>query len=104
VYEGENIFGFMTELRIPIVPRWYVTIPQIPIRQFATWRLGLYATLFYDAGTVWYRSQRPEWEHMRSGYGAGLNFLLPYSVVIRLDRAWDEYGRGEWIFDLGVAF
>ena len=104
VYEGENIFGLLTELRIPIIPRLYVTIPQIPIRQFATWRLGLYATVFFDAGTIWNRLGHPGWEHMRSGYGGGLNFLLPYSVVIRLDRAWNEYGRGEWIFDLGVSF
>lgn len=102
--EGENAGGAFIELRIPIVPRLYVTVPEVPIRQFATWKLGLYAAIFGDIGTVWDKDERPEFADMPRGYGAGLHFLLPYGIVLRIDRAWNESRRGEWIIDVGVAF
>lgn len=102
--EGENLAGGFAELRLPIVPHVYVHIPEVPIRQFATWRLGLYAAVFADAGLVWDRKQRPDWAGLSRGIGAGLHVLLPYGTVFRIDRAWNEHGAGEWIFDLGASF
>jgi outer membrane protein assembly factor BamA len=102
--EGENIFGAFTELRVPVVAPFYLHVPQVPVSQFATWKLGLYATLFVDTGSLWNRNAHPDWNDMPYGYGAGLNFLLPYSMVFRIDRAWNERGHGEWIFDLFAAF
>ncbi len=102
--EGENAAAGFVELRIPIVPLLYLHFPQIPIRQFRTWKLGLYAALFADAGLVWDRDERPDFSGSARGYGAGLHFLLPYGAVFRIDRAWSETGRGEWIFDVGTSF
>ena len=34
-----------------------------------------------------------------TGYGAGIHFLLPYSVVLRTEYAWNEYGMGQFIID-----
>lgn len=102
--EGENAAGAFAELRIPIIPRLYIHVPEVPVRQFRTWKLGLYAALFADAGMVWDRKQRPDLTTASKGYGAGLHFLLPYSTVFRIDRAWDEAGRGQWIFDVGASF
>jgi len=102
--EGESAAGMFAELRIPIVPRLYVHVPQVPVRQFRTWKLGLYGAVFTDAGMVWERKDRPTLERMHRGSGVGLHFLFPYGVVFRVDRAWDEEGRGEWILDVGVAF
>jgi outer membrane protein assembly factor BamA len=102
--EGENSMGAFVELRIPIVPNLYIHVPQMPIRQFATWKLGLYAALFGDIGTVWDKDERPEFADMPRGYGAGLHFLLPYGIVFRIDRAWAENRAGQWVFDVGVAF
>ncbi|MBR9974647.1 MAG: BamA/TamA family outer membrane protein [Bacteroidetes bacterium] len=102
--EGENILGTFVELRIPIVPRMYLHVPEVPIKQFRTWKLGLYAALFFDAGTVWNKHERPFASPMPYGYGAGLHFLLPYGTVFRVDRAFDESGRGEWVLDVGASF
>jgi outer membrane protein assembly factor BamA len=102
--EGENILGAFAELRIPIIAPFFLHLENVPIPEFSTWRLGLYGTLFYDAGAVWYNRTRPPWNHAPHGFGAGLNFLLPYSMVFRIDHAWNEYGRGEWIFDMFAAF
>ncbi|PLX31997.1 MAG: hypothetical protein C0600_04105 [Ignavibacteria bacterium] len=102
--EGENSAGASAELRIPVVPHFYIHIPQVPIRQFATWKLGLYAALFADLGAVWDKDERPVWESTRRGYGAGLHFLFPYGIVFRIDRAWDDRGRPEWVLDIGASF
>jgi opacity protein-like surface antigen len=34
-----------------------------------------------------------------TGYGAGIDFLLPYSVVLRTEYAWNEFGVGQFIID-----
>ncbi len=102
--EGENIFGASLECRIPIVRSWYVHVPEVPIPQFATWRFGLYAALFMDAGTVWDRGRRLPLAGMPKGFGGGIHILLPYSVVFRAEHAWSETGSGEFIFDLGASF
>ena len=57
-----------------------------------------------DAGLVWDRHERPDISTSSRGYGAGLHFLLPYGTVFRIDRAWSETGRGQWIFDVGTSF
>jgi outer membrane protein assembly factor BamA len=102
--EGDDLAAGFAELRIPVLSPRYLVIPQIPIRQFSTWRLGLYVTAFADFGVTWYKNERPAWENVLQGYGMGLNFLLPYSTVLRLERAWNEHGAGEWIIDLNAAF
>ncbi len=102
--EGEDLFGAFAELRIPIVPQVYLYVPEVPIKQFRTWKLGLYGALFFDSGIVWNRDDRPFTGKIPHGYGAGLHFLLPYGTVFRIDRAWNESGRGEWIFDVGASF
>ncbi len=102
--EGENLFGAFAELRIPVVPEFYLHVPEVPIKQFRTWKLGLYAALFYDTGILWDKGDRPLTGRIPHGYGAGLHFLLPYGTVFRVDRAWDESGRGEWVLDVGASF
>lgn len=102
--EGENIFGASAELRIPIVSSWYVYVPEVPVPQFATWRFGLYAALFADAGNVWNKHETFRWNSIPSGYGGGLHFLFPYGYVFRIEYAWNEFGRGELVLDVGASF
>ena len=102
--EGENIAGASAEFRIPVIKSLYVTIPDAPIPEFATWKFALYAAAFFDTGTVWSESDRFDWKNLPYGYGIGLHLLLPYSYVVRAERAWNEHGRGEWILDVGVPF
>lgn len=102
--EGENLLGAFAELRIPIIPQLYLYVPVMPIKQFRTWKLGLYGAIFFDTGIVWNKGDRPFRSSLEHGYGAGLHFLLPYGTVIRVDRAWNESGRGEWVLDVGASF
>jgi hemolysin activation/secretion protein len=48
-------------------------------------RYGLYATIFYDIGTVWEKSESIKKKQFLSGTGVGLNLLLPFDYIVRLD-------------------
>ncbi|HTX17360.1 MAG TPA: POTRA domain-containing protein [Bacteroidota bacterium] len=103
--EGEDILGAKAELRVPLIGPSYMRIDEIPIEQFRDIRYALYATLFGDAGTVWYRTQPVAMNNVLSGFGAGLNFLLSYSFVARTEYAFGGPGfhHGEFILDLGAS-
>jgi outer membrane protein insertion porin family len=104
VYEGEDILGSSLELRVPIIPVRFLKVEAIPIPQFGVWRLGLYAALFGDVGKVWYRGASFDLHDLVRGYGVGLNLLLPYSSVFRIEYALNEARRGEFIFDISSSF
>jgi outer membrane protein assembly factor BamA len=99
--EGENLAGAIAELRFPIVSARYVKVGMLP-DGVNLWRLGLSAALFGDAGTAWFRDEKFSTGNLTKGYGAGLNFLLPYSIVLRVEYARNEARKGEVIIDLGT--
>ena len=78
-------------------------IPFLP-KSLLNYRFGLYLQLFADTGIIQNKNEPLSIRKLNSGYGIGLTFLfLPYNVF-RLERAWDEFGNPEWIFDVGVSF
>jgi len=104
IQEGEDIMGGNLELRFAILKPRYLTLPFIPVPEFSVLRYGLYAGIFADGGKVWYRNQPFPGTDWRSGYGAGLHFLLPYSLVVRTEYALNNMGRGEFFVDLDASF
>ncbi len=101
VIEGEDNVGYTLELRRYIFPPTYFRIGFVPLPQeFSIWRFGIAAALFANTGTSWYRGDRLNWNSLYSGYGGGLHFLLPYSVIIRVEYAWNQFHHGEFILDL----
>lgn len=101
VLEGENIASATLELRhYLIAPRVFrQTFLPVP-EEFSVWRFGLSAALFANTGAIWDRGAKVGPGDLFSGYGAGLHLLLPYSVVVRVEYAWNQYRRGEFILDL----
>ncbi len=97
-YEGEDIFTVYNEIRIPILKPRYVRgkdmmiVKEIPIVKDLDIRHGLYFTVIYDIGTVWYKEERIFKKRFLSGAGIGLNFIAPFGYVV----------RGEWVFRLGT--
>ena len=97
-FEGDDVFTIYNELRIPIVKPRYVKgkdmmiVKDIPIIQNLDIRHGLYFTLIYDVGTVWYKEESFLNKRFYSGVGIGLNFIAPFGYVIRT----------EWVFRLGT--
>jgi outer membrane protein assembly factor BamA len=105
VFEGEHLFCASMELRYPLLPArvFRINNPFLP-DEFSIWRFGISLALFADAGTTWYRQQRVPLESIASGYGGGIDFMLPYGLVIRTDYAWNNYGKGQFILDFRRAF
>lgn len=104
VYEGESIAGGSVELRIPVIKPVFFILPQVSIPEFAVWRFAMYAALFADAGEVWYRDQAFALKNFQTGYGFGFHFLLPYSIVLRTEYAFDQHRKGQFIVDIGASF
>jgi outer membrane protein assembly factor BamA len=101
VFEGENLAGGTIELRIPIIPAKTYDVSSLGIPPvFAFWRLGLSLALFGDTGVTWFRGQKISLASLASGLGAGLDFLLPYSFVLRTSYAWSDTWNGQFILDL----
>jgi outer membrane protein assembly factor BamA len=101
IIEGEDIAGVTLELRCPILKARTIIFRAIPLPpEFAIWRFGISLALFADAGNAWYRKERLQLRSFASGYGAGIHFLLPYGYVARVEYAFNDYGRGQFIFDL----
>jgi outer membrane protein assembly factor BamA len=101
VMEGENIFGVSSEVRYTLMAPEYFRVGAFP-EEFGVWRFGVTLTAFADAGTVWFRGQPFALDQFTKGYGVGLNFLLPYSLIVRTEYAWNESRRGEFIIDVGT--
>jgi len=113
IFEGDNLQFNSAELRYPIVPLSILRFDFIPIEQFKVMQWALYATLFFDAGNIWYNSRtmffgnRPttfNWQNMQYGYGAGLLLVGGYRIAARVDFAWNNRGAIDILFDNIVSF
>ncbi len=102
-YEGKNRFLASVALRLPVIPKHYYNlsknIPSLKDLEFA-----VYGTLFGNTGIVFSQKHDIQPRHFQSGFGVGLNVLLPYSNILRFEYAWNENLQGQFIFDGGVAF
>lgn len=105
VFEGENLAGVSAELRFNLVPPRIVRFTAIPLpEEFSIWRLGVTLALFVDTGVTWFRDEPVTFTDFSSGYGGGINFLLPYDVVVRTEYAWNELLQGQFILGLEASF
>jgi outer membrane protein assembly factor BamA len=104
VFEGENLIGFTAELRFPIIRPRVFEAKFLPLpREFTVWRWGVSFTLFTDSGRTWFRGETLTLTSFATGYGAGIDLLLPYGIVMRTQYAFDEYFDGEFILDFRTA-
>lgn len=112
VFEGDNKSGIYNELRFPVINPFFVKGKSIPLAKrisalkSLTYRLGLYATIFFDAGGVWDKQDNLFKTQFRNGFGAGLNFILPFGLIGRTDFAFRKEGKRfvpQIIFDLDAA-
>ncbi len=105
VFEGENMLGASIELRYPLVKPQTIRFTALPVpEQFSVWRFGISLAIFGETGSTWFRGEHIQIGSFHSGYGGGLDFLLPYSVVIRTHYAFNEYRKGQFVLDLRGAF
>ena len=103
IIEGENLLGFSSELHLTLLEPVYKKIDFMPA-EFSILKLGIVAAVFGDAGSAWFRGTPLMLKEFKKGYGFGLHFLLPYSMVLRTEYAFNEIRRGEFIIDIGSMF
>jgi len=115
VLQGEDKLFSSLELRIPLVKPFYVKgsdhfiISKLPIANSFSYRYGAYATLFFDIGGVWTRKESIYDVQFKNGFGAGINFLLPFDFVARLDLGFRKIPyktdyKGQLIIALDASF
>lgn len=113
VYEGDNRLGFFNEIRFPLLKERYFSGGGIPgvnlisALKKMSYRFAVYGTLFFDVGTVWNKSDLFINSRYYNGFGAGLNFILPFGLVGRTDFAFRTEGKRfipQLIVDLNAAF
>lgn len=104
--EGNYYYLLSLEFYYPIIEEWNIKLDFIPFlpEELLSYRIGLYAQLFGDAGAAQLKNQKIGLSDFDSGYGAGLTFLfLPYNIL-RVEFALDEFGNTTWIVNLGISF
>ncbi|MCH7972730.1 MAG: BamA/TamA family outer membrane protein [Bacteroidetes bacterium] len=104
--EGNNSYIGSAEINYALFNDMNLNLDFIPFipKRLLRYRVALYLQLFADTGTIQNKNEPLSIKKLNSGYGIGLTLLLlPYNVF-RLERAWDEYGNPEWIFDVRVSF
>lgn len=111
-FEGDNDMTLYNEVRVPIIQPNQIKGDQIPIirslpyiKKFA-YKYGLYFTMFYDVGTIWNEDDRIKSIHFLTGTGIGLNAILPFGLVGKVEWAF-RLGKpvvGQAIFGLGAKF
>ncbi|MCX6123119.1 MAG: hypothetical protein NTX44_16010 [Ignavibacteriales bacterium] len=102
--EAENKISASIELRLPIFLPRYLEIDWFPVPEFQKLRYGLYFGIFADAGKAWSRSQVLSEQPWYLGYGAGLQFLLPYGFTIRTETAINNLDKTEYFIDFDTSF
>lgn len=104
LFEGENVFLSSLEARYRLLGPKYYEWQNAIAPEFSILRYGVNLALFGDLGTTWYRDERIGDVKPVKGFGGGMHLLLPYSVVLRLEYAFNESLDGEFIVGLFVMF
>ncbi len=101
--EGDDMGLGSVEWKVTLLPLRYWPAPTyLPLT--TALKFGLNASVFYDVAAVWRRGQSARAGTWLHGFGVGLHVRVPYAEVVRLEAAFDEKGKAEFILDVGKAF
>jgi outer membrane protein assembly factor BamA len=111
-YEGENEFTAFNEIRIPIIQPRYIKASQLPLLKGMPYiknmdlKHGLYFTIIYDVGSVWYKDELIYDQRFLSGTGIGLDAILPFGYLVRAEWVMriDDPLRSQFTLTLGAKF
>ncbi|NNG26105.1 MAG: BamA/TamA family outer membrane protein [Ignavibacteriaceae bacterium] len=104
--EGNDRIIGSVELNYPLIEETRLNLYFIPFlpKSLLSYRVALISELFVDTGTTRLQGEPLSIKNFDTGYGGGLSVLfLPY-FVMRLELAFNDHGKSEWIFDIGASF
>jgi outer membrane protein assembly factor BamA len=103
--EGNNFILASVELNHPIISEWHLSLnlPFLP-NQLTSARIAIFTNLFFDTGLAYNNGQSWGQRDFQKGWGFGITILaLPYNAF-RIEYAFDEQLKGEFIFGSGFSF
>ncbi|RMF57510.1 MAG: hypothetical protein D6748_10975 [Calditrichaeota bacterium] len=103
---AKNLMLNSVELRWSILPIRYLSVKSDNFfRHFLhNLKYGISLGAFIDSGIAWDSAPQLNLKNHNTGYGLGIHIHLPFIYLIRIERAWNDQGRGEWIIDSWVTF
>lgn len=107
IFESNNITMNSLEFRFPISDIRFFSFKnagELFGDAAKNLKYGLSGTVFINNGISWNNLSELAIKKSRSGFGVGLNLILPGIEALRLESAWDDHGRYEGILDVGVSF
>lgn len=113
IFEGDNSIGCFSEIRIPIITPFYVKgkdhilIKKLPVLKDFSYQYGLYITPFFDIAGIFFRNQVLTNVSFQKGYGIGINVILPFNLIARIDVALNKEIKeftSRFTFDLEASF
>jgi len=111
VLEGESLISFSNEIRIPVIKPFFVggnnhiLLKRMPVLKNISYRYGLYFSPFFDIAAVWNDKIRKSQFH--PGYGIGLDLILPFNIIGRVDfalRNENNKFHSQFLFFLNSSF
>lgn len=107
VIDGSFMHINKAEMKFAIIPRHIIHVKQIPFRRFQDFPIGLYLTLFADAGIVidetFSNSDQFLKDRLLTGAGAGVNFITIYDLLLRLEYSFNHLGEGNFFLSTRIA-
>lgn len=106
IFEGENLALGSAEIRFPLMKIRYINIETLP--EFEEYsnnlKFGISAGIFFDSGVIWNQNESFRNQQVKTGFGAGIHFHIPYVDVFRLECGFNNRWRAEAIAEVEVAF
>ncbi len=105
IREGNHTLIGGLGLRIPLLPiHYYNTFGSLLASGTRNLKFGINMGLFAESGIIWNAKKEFKQDRFISGFGFGLHFLLPYIEVLRVDMAFDEKLKHEFIVEIEMPF
>jgi hypothetical protein len=98
VIDGQNFFLTKNSLRFEIIkPKFHEVQALQRFKSFSTIPFYAYLNVYADAGYVkdeYFHQQNPLANHWQYGYGAGIDFVSYYDIVLRLEYSVNRQQQG----------
>jgi outer membrane protein assembly factor BamA len=105
-FEGRDYYFGSLEFYYPIIEELNIDLTFIPIipDQLLSYRIAFYTQVFAETGITKLKNEPIAINKFNSGYGFGITLLiLPYQVL-RIEMAFNEQMKSEFILNLGISF
>lgn len=104
--DGSFIHLIKTELKFALIPRRTIHIKQIPLKKFQDMPFGVFLTGFSDSGYVIDNTFSNSDNYLKNkllvGYGVGLNLLIFYDFLFRIEVSRNHLGETGLFFSGGI--